>query len=918
MSMFSASAPTIPATVEQLEYCQALATMEEAHHAECRCCMTATGAGSEAVVQVQVKENSQDPTLPAEPTDPATSSNPDIWGDYYSLYFLRFGQHKAGTTPKEKQRVWKRLKAFRWLSGALQRRMADGTWKTVPAPHQRTATIMQCHTNTGHWGAKRTHHMVGLQFWWSNMKEDVATVLRTCVECSRIKASFSSPPAQLQPLTIEGLFYRWSVDLCGPFPISKRGNRYVMVMIDSFSKQVEVEALPDKTAATTAYAFVKNVLCRYGACAEVVTDQGAEFLEEFHHALSTALIDHRTTSANHPSANGLAERMVQSIKRALEKYAALGDLQASIWDEYLPMVALGYRVSVQASLGFSPYELLYGTKAIIPPSIHEAFKEPLELANPEQAAVYLMQRAEALQRHCAIAAQNLRIAQHRDTLRYKKMRSGYYNTTPTKFSPGDLIYVRRPNDPKNLQGAARNAIYRVREVRDSGTLVVNGHCGTTIQVHSTRCAPCHLANINPAIDSSKATIPAGHACDLCGSAEREEVMLICDGCLKGYHLDCLDPPLDTIPAESPWCCTDCIEKGLTPAILDELLRKDQREQGVDRPILQDQQQVMEDKAAAMDQQPVLIRILEAGRAPTSITAKLSFIPRDQREYARRPLLIEAAGFQPAAISVSKAQQATRSRLDLHLNRELDSAANAQYITMAFTASRDAPPAAPGATIIADSYLLHTAEGFRALYQDALGNASTLPRQGIPHEWMPELEWILAVDPAAIVDPLQAADMKLLFNAIDLQSCFRVADPVGQSPALQAAVLQRYQRQLLSSKSSPPHPSNWLTPGHYRSLAIKGPVDWAFLYPPLSIADLALSIAVSRTRIGAALWVPRAYLSNLTAARLQLLSAFKLQRRLVIVQGWDSNYVWVCVFASATHRTRMLCPCSATSTSWTTF
>ena len=142
--------------------------------------------------------------------------------------------------------------------------------------------------------------------------------------------------------------------------------------------------------------------------------------------------------------------------------------------------------------------------------------------------------------------------------------------------------------------------------------------------------------------------------------------------------------------------------------------------------------------------------------------------------------------------------------------------------------------------------------------------------------------------------------------------------MAQSPILLQAVKQRYQRPLLTSKSSPPHPINWLTPCHYRHLAVKGPIDWTFLYPPLAVADLALAIAASRSRIGVALWIPRAYLSDMTPNRLKLLSAFKLRRRLAIVQDWDNNHLWVCVFASASHSTRMLCPSSAAVTSWTTF
>jgi hypothetical protein len=65
-----------------------------------------------------------------------------------------------------------------------------------------------------------------------------------------------------------------------------------------------------------------------------------------------------------------------------------------------------------------------------------------------------------------------------------------------------------------------------------------------------------------------------------------------------------------------------------------------------------------------------------------------------------------------------------------------------------------------------------------------------------------------------------------------------------------------------------------------------------------------------------MWVPRAYLSNLPANRLALLSGLKAQRRLAIIQSWADPYFWVCCFTSATHRTRTLCPSSSTITAWT--
>jgi hypothetical protein len=110
-----------------------------------------------------------------------------------------------------------------------------------------------------------------------------------------------------------GMFYRWGVDLCKmPFK-SVSGNRYVVVMVEHFSKWIELVPIPEKTSHHTA-AALRGVLCRYGAPAEVLTDQGEEFQGEFAELLTKLLIDYRLTSRDHPQSDELAERMVQTVK----------------------------------------------------------------------------------------------------------------------------------------------------------------------------------------------------------------------------------------------------------------------------------------------------------------------------------------------------------------------------------------------------------------------------------------------------------------------------------------------------------------------------------------------------------------------------------------------------------------------------
>jgi hypothetical protein len=108
---------------------------------------------------------------------------------------------------------------------------------------------------------------------------------------------------KLKPLPIMGMLYRWGVDLCKmPVP-SKGGNRYVVVMIQHFTKWVELVPIPEKTPEHTAVAL-KRVLTMFGAPAEVLTDQGDEFLGEFDELLTRLMIDHRRTSDAGPPAGG--------------------------------------------------------------------------------------------------------------------------------------------------------------------------------------------------------------------------------------------------------------------------------------------------------------------------------------------------------------------------------------------------------------------------------------------------------------------------------------------------------------------------------------------------------------------------------------------------------------------------------------
>ena len=151
------------------------------------------------------------------------------------------------------------------------------------------------------------------------MGDTVVNVVKACLPCARVTAGFRESRKELHPLPIRGLGYRWGVDFSGPMQETAAGNTYVLVRIEHFTKWVELIPLPSKSSKNAARALLEGVLSRYGALGEGLTDQGREFQGEFQTLLSQHEITHRLSSREHRESDGLAERMVQTMKRALRK-----------------------------------------------------------------------------------------------------------------------------------------------------------------------------------------------------------------------------------------------------------------------------------------------------------------------------------------------------------------------------------------------------------------------------------------------------------------------------------------------------------------------------------------------------------------------------------------------------------------------
>ena len=257
---------------------------------------------------------------------------------------------------------------------------------------------------------------------------------------------------------------------------------------------------------------------------------------------------------------------MQTVKRCLRRPCE-EKLNVDTWDEQLAYISLGYNCSKQSSTGYAPYKLLYARDPFVPSAVSTRMAPPLDFdseATQERTAAELLRRAGYLAQAMPTVASNLAIAQHRDTLRYAMTRSGAYTPQLRKISKGDYVYLRRSKMESTLQIEARQTILRVLEVRQNGSLLLQGRCGCTIVNNIVNVAPCHLPDIDGVIHPELARPHKQYACEVCNMPDDEGLMLLCDACGAAYHTYCLTPPMTRMPkSEEDWICPCCSSAGIT-------------------------------------------------------------------------------------------------------------------------------------------------------------------------------------------------------------------------------------------------------------------------------------------------------------------------------------------------------------------
>ncbi|BHF63754.1 hypothetical protein SprV_0200674900 [Sparganum proliferum] len=290
--------------------------------------------------------------------------------------------------------------------------------------------VERMHAELGHSGIHKTEWALRRRYYWPNQKTDIQNVVRSCGHCLGFKSPGHSYRAPLQPIKTGYPNERVAVDLVGPIAPSARGNRFILVMVDCFTKMAEAVTLPDASAPTVARAIFNGWICRWGAPDQLHSDRGSSFESSVVHELCKVLKIKKTrTTAYHPQGNGQVERTNRTLINLLRAF--VDGNSASTWDEALPACMLAYRSTVNATTQHTPFFLTCGREMQLPEDLHLPPIHPVENVD-----TYASRMKKALRIASEEARLHLQEGQRRQKAFYDPLAHG------TPYKEGDIVLMR--------------------------------------------------------------------------------------------------------------------------------------------------------------------------------------------------------------------------------------------------------------------------------------------------------------------------------------------------------------------------------------------------------------------------------------------------------------------------------------------
>ena len=278
----------------------------------------------------------------------------------HQIYLYNFAQN-------DKNRIQSKSRFFEVKNNLLykkdRRKKTRGKLLKVLQKHEIEPVLYMLHNHPlgGHLGIDIVLNKVKNLYYWPQMHDDIKAYIKSCDSCQRRGRKRNIEP--LQPIPIGEPFNKIGIDVVGPLPRTKNGNKYIVVAIDYMTKWPEAKAIPTANAQQIVTFILDDLICRHGCPEIILSDRGSHFRnQQVDQLLEQYGIKHLYSTPYHPATNGLVERFNRTLSESLAKTTS----DTSEWDKNLSSVLFACRTAKQATTKIEPFYLVYGRAAQFP------------------------------------------------------------------------------------------------------------------------------------------------------------------------------------------------------------------------------------------------------------------------------------------------------------------------------------------------------------------------------------------------------------------------------------------------------------------------------------------------------------------------------------------------------------------------
>ena len=314
----------------------------------------------------------------------------------------------------------------------------DGTGEyvqfVVPTTMKREV-LHQMHDSvlSGHLGCKKTKEKIIERFYWYSLRDDIKLYIQKCDVCAADKKPTKVPKAPLGRLTAGAPGDCVATDYLGPLPVTDRGNRYILLLTDHFTKYVEIIPVPDMTAEVCAQKILNEFISRWGCPLSVHSDQGRTYESAVFKQLCRMLEIRKTrTSPRHPQGNGQSERFNRTLLRMVKAYLC-GEQRD--WDLHLGCLAGAYRATPNESTKLSPNLLTIGREVRLPAELVFSSKNTCDGLDITSYGEYVDQLRQKMQYAHEVARKHLSSSAKRSKEIYDT------KVSVNQYQVGDVVWL---------------------------------------------------------------------------------------------------------------------------------------------------------------------------------------------------------------------------------------------------------------------------------------------------------------------------------------------------------------------------------------------------------------------------------------------------------------------------------------------